>query len=252
MAFVDDTVLDVFPPVEKGKRSRKAETLLEALSLALSRSRGVVRWDRLLVLWERMHWIVESSVYIWLAEAWLASQQTAELDEKFTQLWLKLKEEYIHERKQRSDLLRLAMKEYGDAFVEAVSHEIDGSPARLLDTEVCFDPAVPFCPLINLPWFPKMKNWVAEINHIDGNEPWRNWWLTTPGRHPYNTIFRPAHPDFPLFVPVGADPEIVQLVVEAEREVIEPVPPALHPKTRPPANRPTLAGFLPPNVVHAA
>ncbi|EGZ22478.1 hypothetical protein PHYSODRAFT_299745 [Phytophthora sojae] len=41
MVFVDDTVLNVFPPVEKGKRSRKAGTVLEALSLALCRSRGV-------------------------------------------------------------------------------------------------------------------------------------------------------------------------------------------------------------------
>ncbi|GMF53803.1 unnamed protein product [Phytophthora fragariaefolia] len=72
--FVDDSVLEVCPPVEKGKRSKKPGSLLEVLSHEWCKSRGVVREDILLALWERMHWIVESSVNVWLAEAFLANQ----------------------------------------------------------------------------------------------------------------------------------------------------------------------------------
>ncbi|KAJ8526191.1 hypothetical protein ON010_g14988 [Phytophthora cinnamomi] len=134
MIFVDDNVLDGFPPVENGKRSTKPRSPLESLSLGLCRSRRIARWDLFLALWERMHWIVESSVNIWLAETYLASKNPDKIDEKFTELWLKLKR-YLHDRNQRSDLLRLAMKELGDTIVEAVNHKIDDQPAPLLDTE---------------------------------------------------------------------------------------------------------------------
>ncbi|KAG6613003.1 L-aminoadipate-semialdehyde dehydrogenase-phosphopantetheinyl transferase-like [Phytophthora cinnamomi] len=135
MIFVDDNVLDGFPPVENGKRSTKPRSPLESLSLGLCRSRRIARWDLFLALWERMHWIVESSVNIWLAETYLASKNPDKIDEKFTELWLKLKR-YLHDRKQRSDLLRLAMKELGDTIVEAVNHKIDDQPVPLPDTEL--------------------------------------------------------------------------------------------------------------------
>ncbi|GMF22834.1 unnamed protein product [Phytophthora fragariaefolia] len=152
--FVDDSVLEVCPPVEKGKRSKKPGSLLEVLSYEWCTSRGVVREDILLALWERMHWIVESSVNVRLAEAFLASERTSRIDYEFTSLWKSLKG-YFLGQKQRSDLLRLTVKVLGDAVVGAANHKIDGLPAPLVNTEVCFDPAIPFCPPVNLPWFPR-------------------------------------------------------------------------------------------------
>ncbi|GMF36404.1 unnamed protein product [Phytophthora fragariaefolia] len=48
--FVDDSVLEVCPPVEKGKRSKKPGSLLEVLSHEWCKSRGVVREVILLAL----------------------------------------------------------------------------------------------------------------------------------------------------------------------------------------------------------
>ncbi|GMF66456.1 unnamed protein product [Phytophthora lilii] len=193
-----------------------------------------------------MHWLVESSINIWFAERFLEASKSAIVDQELTELHARLKE-YLLSRKQRSDLLRLTIKSLGDALVKSANHKIDGRPAPLVDTEVCFDPANPFCSPVNLPWFPATADWIAEVDKIDEQEPWRNWWLTTPGLHPYNTIFRPANPGFPLFVPNGADPSIVSATVMEEAPVYEPAPPALHPRTKIPLNRPGLASFSPPN-----
>ncbi|GMF55563.1 unnamed protein product [Phytophthora fragariaefolia] len=247
----DDSVLEVCPPVEKEKRSKKPGSLLEVLSHEWCKSRGVVREDILLALWERMHWFVESSVNVWLAETFLACERTSRIDYEFTALWKSLKD-YLLGRKQRSDLLRLTVKVLGDAVVGAANHKFDGLPAPLVDTEVCFDSAIPFYPPAYLPWFPRTADWIAEAVRIDNHEPWRLCWLTTPGRHPYNTIFRLYYPEFPLFVPEGADSEMVAACVEDERLIAEPEPPALHPNTPVPVNRPDEIEFCPPNIVHSA
>ncbi|GMF49792.1 unnamed protein product [Phytophthora fragariaefolia] len=210
--FVDDSVLEVCPPVEKGKRSQKPGSLLEVLSHEWCKSRGFVREDIPLALWERMHWIVESSVNVWLAEAFLASERTSRIDYEFTTLW-KLLKDYLLGRKQWSDLLRLTVKVLGDAVVGAANHKIDGLPAPLVDTEVCFDPAIPFCPPVNLPWFSRKADWIAEA---------------------------------------GADLEMVAACGEDERLIAEPEPPALHPNTPAPANRSGEIEFCPPNIVHSA
>ncbi|GMF46173.1 unnamed protein product [Phytophthora fragariaefolia] len=243
--------MEICPPVEKGKRSKKPGSLLEVLSHEWCKSRGVVREDILFALWERMHWIVESSVNVWLVEAFLASERTSRIDYEFTALWKSLKD-YLLGWKQRSDLLRLTVKVLGDAVVGAANHKFDGLPAPLVDTEVCFDPAIPFCPPVNLPWFPRTADWITEAVRINNHEPWRLWWLSAPGRHPYNTIFRLHHPEFPLFVPEGADSEMVAACVEDERLIAEPGPPALHPNTPAPVNRPGEIEFCPPNIVHSA
>ncbi|GMG16665.1 unnamed protein product [Phytophthora fragariaefolia] len=224
---------------------------MEVLSPEWCKSRRVVREDILLALWERMHWIVESSVNVWLAEAFLASERTSRIDYEFTALWKSLND-YLLGRKQRSDLLRLTVKVLSDAVVGAANHKIEGLPAPLVDTEVCFGPAIPFCPPVNLPWFSRTADWIAEAVRIDNHEPWRLWWLTTPGRHPYNTIFRLYHPVFLLFVPEGADSEMVAACIGDERLIAEPEPPALHPNTPAPVNRPGEIEFCPPNIVHSA
>ncbi|GMF53744.1 unnamed protein product [Phytophthora fragariaefolia] len=229
----------------------KPGSMLDVLSHEWCKSRGVVREDILLALWERIHWIVESSVNIYLDEACLASERTSRIDNEFTALWKSLKD-YLLGRKQRSDLLRLTVKVLGDAVVGAANHKIDGLPAPLVDTEVCFDPAIPFSPPVNLPWFPRTAYWIAEAVRIDNHEPWRLWWVTAPGRHPYNTIFQLYHPEFPLFIPDGANSEMVAACVKNERLIVEPEPPALHPNTPAPVNRPGEIEFCPPNIVHSA
>ncbi|GMF25258.1 unnamed protein product [Phytophthora fragariaefolia] len=186
--FVDDSVLEVCPPVEKGKRPKKSGSQLEVLSHEWCKSRGVFREYILLALWGRR------------------------IDYEFTALWKSLKD-YLLGRKQRSDLLRLTFKVLDDAVVGAANTKIDGLPAPLVDTEVCFDPAVPFCPPVNLPRFSRTTDWIAEATRIVNHEPWRLWWLTAPGRHPYNTIFRLYHPEYPLFVPEGPDWRWLPLVL---------------------------------------
>ncbi|GMF15509.1 unnamed protein product [Phytophthora fragariaefolia] len=237
LVFVDDSVLEIRPPVEKGKRSKRPSLLLEVLSQEWCKSRGVVWEDTALALWERMHWIVESSVNVWLAEAFLASERTSRIDYEFTASWKSLKD-YLLGRKQRFDLLSLTVKVLADAVVGAAKKRIDGLPAPLVDTEVCFDPAIPFCPPVNFPWFPWAADWIAETTRIDNHESWRLWWLNAPGRQPYNTIFRLYHPEFPLFVPEGVDSEMFAACVADERLIAEPDPPALHPNTPASVNRP--------------
>ncbi|GMF32493.1 unnamed protein product [Phytophthora fragariaefolia] len=217
--FFDDSVLEVCPPVEKGKRSKKSGSLLEVLSHEWCKSRGVVREDILLSLWERMYWIVGSSLL---------------------------------GRKQRSHLLHLTVKVLGDAVVGAVNNKIDDLPAPLVNTEVCFDTAIPFCPPVNLPRFARTADWIAEAVRTDNHESWRLWWLTAPGHYPYNTIFRLYHPGFPLFVPEDADSEMIAACVDYERLIAEPEPPALHRNTPAPLNRPGEIELCPPTSVHSA
>ncbi|GMF27203.1 unnamed protein product [Phytophthora fragariaefolia] len=196
--FADDSVLEICPRVEKGKRSMKPGSRLEVLSHEWCKPRGGVREDILLSLWERMHWIVESSVNV-----------------------------------------------LGDVVVGAANHKIDGLPAPLVDTEVCFDAAIPFCPPMNLPGSPRTADWIAEAVRIDNHEPWRLWWLTAPDRHPSKIIFRLYHPEFPLFIPESADSEMGAACVEDERLIAEPEPPALHPNTPASVNRPCKIEFCP-------
>ena len=72
---------------------------------------------------------------------------------------------------------------------------------------------------------------------LDASETWRVWSLTRPAEHPYNTRFRPHHPEFPVFVPAGvAESDVVSLIVE-DVDPNEPAPSAVSPVAPVPGNR---------------
>ncbi|GMF39766.1 unnamed protein product [Phytophthora lilii] len=89
-----DEILEICPPVEKGKRSRKPSSTIEVLSHEWCKSRGVVREDIFLALWDRMNWLVESSINIWLTERFLEALKSAIVDQELTELHARLKEYY--------------------------------------------------------------------------------------------------------------------------------------------------------------
>ncbi|KAG7385726.1 hypothetical protein PHYBOEH_008956 [Phytophthora boehmeriae] len=76
MFFVDDSILEICPPVEKGKRAKKPATDIEVLSNEWCKYRAIGREDIFLALWERSHWLSKSSILISLAEEWQASDQS--------------------------------------------------------------------------------------------------------------------------------------------------------------------------------
>ncbi|GMF22452.1 unnamed protein product [Phytophthora fragariaefolia] len=156
--FVDGSVLEVCPPVEKGKRSKKPGSLLEVLSHEWCKSRGVVR--------------------------------------------------------------KTSFSHFGSVCTGSSS--------------------------------PATADLIAEATRIDNHEPWRLWWPTAPGRHPYNTIFLLYHPEFRLFVPEGADSEMIPACVEDLRLITEPEPPALHPNTPAPVNRAGDIEFCSLTIAHSA
>ncbi|GMF40703.1 unnamed protein product [Phytophthora fragariaefolia] len=86
------------------------------------------------------------------------------------QLWQK----YRHERKRRSDALRSVLTELNGTLYKAVT-EFDAAsntPAPQLDSELYFDPSVPFAPPANLPWFPTSADWCEAAVDVDVGEPW--------------------------------------------------------------------------------
>ncbi|GMF35014.1 unnamed protein product [Phytophthora fragariaefolia] len=115
-------------------------------------------------LYERMHWLVDSSVVLGLHPDLNPASSADELALAY-QLWQK----YSHERKRRSDALRSVLTELYGTLYKAVT-EFDAAsntPAPQLDSELYFDPSVPFAPPANLPWFPTSADWCEAAFDID-------------------------------------------------------------------------------------
>ncbi|KAE9293107.1 hypothetical protein PF008_g24887 [Phytophthora fragariae] len=149
-----------------------------------------------IALYERMHWVVDSSVILGLHPDLNPGRTPAELA-----LALQLWQQYSHERKRRSDALRPVLNELYGTLYQA-SKAVDSAndqPAPDLDPELYFDPSVPFAPPANLPWVPASADWCAASALVDWDEPWRAWWLRQPALHPFNECFLPLHPEFPVF-----------------------------------------------------
>ncbi|GMF43590.1 unnamed protein product [Phytophthora fragariaefolia] len=186
------------------------------------------------VLYEHMHWLVDSSVVLGLHPDLNPSSSADELALAY-QLWQK----YSHERKRRSDALRSVLTELYGTLYEAVT-EFDAAsntPAPLLDSELYFDPSVPFAPPVNLPWFPTSADWCEAAVDIDVGEPWRAWWLHVPALHPYNMYFRPRHRGFPVFGSAEPDLSHVQRLVDEDSDLAESAPPTCSPSAPTPATR---------------
>ncbi|GMF28427.1 unnamed protein product [Phytophthora fragariaefolia] len=151
------------------------------------------------------------------------------------QLWQK----YSHERKRRSDALRSVLTELYGTLYKAVT-EFDAAsntPEPQLDSELYFDPSVPFEPPANLPWFPTSADWCKSALDIDVGDPWRAWWFRMPELHPYNVDFRPRHPKFPVFGSAESDLSQVQSLVDEDVVLAESAPPTCSPSAPTPPNR---------------
>ncbi|GMF43577.1 unnamed protein product [Phytophthora fragariaefolia] len=114
-------------------------------------------------LYERMHWLVDSSVVLGLHPDLNPTSSADELALVY-QLWQK----YSHERKRHSDALRSVLTELYGTLYKAVT-EFDAAsntPAPQLDSELYFDPSVPFAPPANLPWFPTSADW-CELTNVN-------------------------------------------------------------------------------------
>ncbi|OWZ08577.1 hypothetical protein PHMEG_00018853 [Phytophthora megakarya] len=72
--------------------------------------------------------------------------------------------------------------------------------------EFLFEPTMSLYGMQYLTWYSKTPMWLKEVTELDAREPWRNYWLDCPEKHPYNTTFYPCNPDRPLFVPDNENP----------------------------------------------
>ncbi|GMF51356.1 unnamed protein product [Phytophthora fragariaefolia] len=154
-------------------------------------------------------------------------------------------QKYSHERKRRSDALRSVLTELYGTLYKAVN-EFDAAsntPAPQLDSELYFDPSVPFAPPANLLWFPTSADWCETAVDVDVGEPWQAWWLRMPEIHTYNMYFRPRHPGFPVFGSAESDLSHVPRLVDEDVDLAESAPPTCSPSAPTPANSEGLAIF---------
>ncbi|GMF57292.1 unnamed protein product [Phytophthora fragariaefolia] len=217
--------------------SARASTLMEKLAEVWIKLRGEIpnsadsgnsaslaRDDHptryFVALWERTHWIVESSVMMELHPSQQASSSYEEIAEMYAK-WSK----YKLNRKRRSDALRGRMTTISDNLFSAVMKVVDGVPAPDVDAEVYFEPSVPVYPLVNLSWIPGGADWSQAATEVDAVEPWRTWWLTDPASHPYNTCFRARNVDFLPFAPTGVESHVVEAAVVDDVDLTESDPP---------------------------
>ncbi|GMF59215.1 unnamed protein product [Phytophthora fragariaefolia] len=161
-----------------------------------------------------------------------ASRSYEEIADMYTE-WFR----YKLCRKRRNDTPRSLMATISDDLYSAVVKSIGGVPVPDVDAELYFEPSVPVYPLVNLSWIPGGSDWCQAVSEVDSAEPWRTWWLTDPGRHPYNACFLARNVDFLPFAPPGVGPNIVEAAVEDDVDLTEPDPPIRSTSAPPCANR---------------
>ncbi|KAE9177658.1 hypothetical protein PF004_g25712 [Phytophthora fragariae] len=183
-------------------------------------------------LYERGHWLVESSVMMGLHPAYHEGSTYDEVAELHA-LWL----QYRLVRKRRSDALRALMTFLTEDLYSAAMKNLNGLAAPKVDAELFFEPSVPFYPLVNLSWIPPGKDWCGAADSVDRFETWRTWWLIDPAEHPFNTCFRTRNLEFQVFASKGVDPRIVEDTVEDDVDLDEPAPPQISSGARIPVNR---------------
>ncbi|KAE9169984.1 hypothetical protein PF005_g27739 [Phytophthora fragariae] len=168
-----------------------------------------------IALYERMHWVVDSSVILGLHPDLNPGRTPAELA-----LALQLWQQYSHERKRRSDALRPAPN-------ELCTKRRRSSTRRMASL---------------------LRAWIRSCISIpsalvDRDEPWRAWWLRQPALHPYNECFLPLHPEFPVFSSADFDHAQVRSLVAEDVDPSAPTPPFCSAQAPTPANREELSIF---------
>ncbi|KAE9181083.1 hypothetical protein PF005_g23017 [Phytophthora fragariae] len=171
-----------------------------------------------IALYERMHWVVDSSVILSLHPDLNPGRTPAELA-----LALQLWQQYSHERKRRSDALRPVLNELYGTLYQA-SKAVDSANDSLLRI-----------------WIQSCTSIPSAL--IDWDEPWRAWWLRQPVLHPYNECFLPLHPEFPVFSSADFDYDHVRRQVAKDVDPSAPTPPLCSAQAPTPANREELSIF---------
>ena len=113
-------------------------------------------------LWERSHWLVESSVLMRMHPDFDSTRSTADVGMLFA-----LCSEYFVSRKRHRYLLRLEIKSLNRVLNEAVSTRMPDGPAPALDPELCFEPSVHHCPLVGHAWLPSSPEWFADLSSLE-------------------------------------------------------------------------------------
>ena len=93
-------------------------------------------------MWERTHWIVDSSVMLGLHPSQNPGVDIHDLDNALA-LWF----DYSRERKRRADAIRPVLKDWYSTLFEAASSSNSAGPAPQLDAELFFEPTVPLPPM---------------------------------------------------------------------------------------------------------
>ncbi|EGZ10225.1 hypothetical protein PHYSODRAFT_338893, partial [Phytophthora sojae] len=221
--------------------SAKSVTLMERLAEVFVKIRGEApnsACDKegptkfFVALFERCHWMVESSVLMGLHPAFHTGLPYHVIAEMYD-TWVL----YKLARKRRRDALRSLMTILPDDLFTAVMKLLGGLAAPEADAELFFEPSVPLYPLVNLAWIPAGRDWCAEAESVDDSEPWRAWWLSDPATHPYNTCFRTRNLEFMVFAPAGVDPRLVEDAVDEDVDLDEPAPPQISSIAPTPVNR---------------
>ncbi|EGZ29319.1 hypothetical protein PHYSODRAFT_322855 [Phytophthora sojae] len=221
--------------------SVKSVTLMERLAEVFVKIRGEAPnsvCDKegptkfFVALFERCHWMVESSVLMGLHPPFHTGLPYHVIAEMYD-TWVL----YKLARKRRGDALRSLMTILPDDLFTAVMKLFGGLAAPEIDAELFFEPSVPLYPLVNLAWIPAGRDWFAEAKSIDDSEPWRAWLLTDPATHPYNTCFRTRNLEFMVVAPAGVDPRLVEDAVDEDVDLDEPAPPQISSSAPTPVNR---------------
>ncbi|OWY95995.1 hypothetical protein PHMEG_00033854, partial [Phytophthora megakarya] len=158
------------------------------------------------IQWESDHWIPPRAVELFLTMAFETVRLNTHNLNRLEILEIKAMlaavdeawRDYNIRRVKRNDRLRTKYPYICWKWSLESPPPVDG-----MIPEFLFEPTMPLYGMEYLTWIPKTPMWLKEVADLDAREPWRNYWLDCPEKHPYNTTFYPCNPDRPFFVPVG-------------------------------------------------
>ncbi|OWZ15478.1 hypothetical protein PHMEG_00010860 [Phytophthora megakarya] len=151
-------------------------------------SKETEKADVSLALWERRHWLQQSS----LENAILAFRKACDPRDTIPLL--------------RSRALIVRLRDW--------CTDDDGPPEHptvILLAHSCLQYSIEA-----LDWAPQTLDWSRELRVLDAKQPWRNCWVDAPDEHLYNTLFAPCNTEIPLFVPTARTRKAItaQVVVD--------------------------------------
>ncbi|OWZ11422.1 hypothetical protein PHMEG_00015552 [Phytophthora megakarya] len=156
--------------------------------------------------WERDHWIPPRAVELFIMMAFTTLRLNMPTLDGLEVLEIKAMpdtvddawRDYNLDRGKHNDRLRTLYPYICWKWSLESPPPVDG-----MIPEFLFEPSMPLYGIEYITWIPKTPMWLKEVVELDVRDPWRNYGLDCPGKHPFNTTFYPCNPDCPLFVPAG-------------------------------------------------